>query len=154
MVIISKPQNFVLSRDLGVTRGVQVMYSWCWKMHTRRADLIKNPAIWLIENLNQSKMCISFQNGGWYIGIVYCLINSLLDVRPSVFQVINGRSGYDFKNAILTFSLVLLIVQIMAWYRQITSHYPAQCWPRSMAPYDATRPQLRTFSAGCHTYFS
>ena len=29
----------------------------------------------------------------------------------------------------------------MAWYRQATSHYLSQCWPRSMSPYGIARPQ-------------
>ena len=33
------------------------------------------------------------------------------------------------------------LVQMMAWCRQATSHYPSQCWPRSMSPYVVTRPQ-------------
>ena len=32
-------------------------------------------------------------------------------------------------------------VQVMTWARQATSHNPRQCWPRSMSPYGATRPQ-------------
>ena len=30
----------------------------------------------------------------------------------------------------------------MAWCRQATSHYPSQCWPRSLSPYGVIRPQL------------
>ena len=33
------------------------------------------------------------------------------------------------------------LVQVMAWCRQATSHYLSQCWPRSLSPYDITRPQ-------------
>ena len=31
------------------------------------------------------------------------------------------------------------LVQVMAWYRQATSHYLNQCWPRSPAPDGVTR---------------
>ena len=34
-----------------------------------------------------------------------------------------------------------ILVQVMAWCRQATSHYLIQCWPRSLSPYDVTRPQ-------------
>ena len=34
-----------------------------------------------------------------------------------------------------------ILVQVMAWCRQATSHYLSQCWPRSMSPYVITRPQ-------------
>ena len=33
------------------------------------------------------------------------------------------------------------LVQVMAWCRQAPSHYLSQCWPRSLSPYDITRPQ-------------
>ena len=29
----------------------------------------------------------------------------------------------------------------MAWCRQATSHYLSQCWPRSLLPFEVTRPQ-------------
>ena len=32
------------------------------------------------------------------------------------------------------------LVQVMAWCRQTTSHYPSQCWPRSLSPYGIARP--------------
>ena len=34
------------------------------------------------------------------------------------------------------------LVQVMAWCRQAQSHHLSQCWPRSLSPYDVTRPQL------------
>ena len=33
------------------------------------------------------------------------------------------------------------LVQVMTWCRQAASHYPSQCWPKSMSPYGVTRPQ-------------
>ena len=33
------------------------------------------------------------------------------------------------------------LVQVMAWWRQATSHYLSQCWPRSLSAYGFTRPQ-------------
>ena len=44
------------------------------------------------------------------------------------------------------------LVQVMAWYRQATSHYLSQCWPRSLSPYGVTRPQwVKNMQAGMHT---
>ena len=43
------------------------------------------------------------------------------------------------------------LVQVMAWCRQATSHYLSQCWPRSMLPYDVTRPQ-RVKSHLCNSF--
>ena len=34
-----------------------------------------------------------------------------------------------------------ILVQVMAWCRQATSHYLSQCWPRSMSPHGITRSQ-------------
>ena len=33
------------------------------------------------------------------------------------------------------------LVHLMAWCRQVTSHYVKQCWPSSMSHYRVTRPQ-------------
>ena len=34
-----------------------------------------------------------------------------------------------------------ILVQVMAWCHQSTSHYLSQCWFRSLSPYGITRPQ-------------
>ena len=34
-----------------------------------------------------------------------------------------------------------ILVQVMAWCHQATSHHLSQCWPRSVSPYRITRPQ-------------
>ena len=34
------------------------------------------------------------------------------------------------------------LVQVMAWCHQAWSHYQNQYWPRSLRPYDLTKPQL------------
>ena len=34
-----------------------------------------------------------------------------------------------------------ILVQVMAWCRQATSHYLNQCWPRPLSPNGVTRPQ-------------
>ena len=40
------------------------------------------------------------------------------------------------------------LVQVMVWCHEATSHYLSQCWPRSISPYDVTRPQwVQLFSA-------
>ena len=33
------------------------------------------------------------------------------------------------------------LIQVMAWWRQATSHYLDQCWPRSVSSYGVTRPK-------------
>ena len=34
-----------------------------------------------------------------------------------------------------------ILVQVMRWCRQATSHYPSQCWPSSLLPYGVSRSQ-------------
>ena len=43
------------------------------------------------------------------------------------------------------------LVQVMAWCRQATSHYLSQCWPKSLLPYEVTRPQWVKQSCGSNT---
>ena len=49
-----------------------------------------------------------------------------------------------------------IMVQVMAWCHQATSHYLSQCWPRSMLPYGVIRPQwvkwkqtIKTWNISC-----
>ena len=74
-----------------------------------------------------------------------------------------GPWGFDYSLKLVNFKLISMInnfcevairwmpqhltdhlstlVQVMAWCHQATSHYLSQCWPRSLSPYDVTRPQ-------------
>ena len=59
--------------------------------------------------------------------------------------VIDGW-GISCEIALIWMSLDLTddqstLVQVMAWYRQATSHYLGQCWPRSLSTYGVTRPE-------------
>ena len=54
-----------------------------------------------------------------------------------------------------TFDDKLIMVHVMAWCCQATIHYLNQCWPRSMLPYDVTRPQwvnhnILIMTESCH----
>ena len=40
----------------------------------------------------------------------------------------------------------------MAWCPQATSHYPNQCWPRSMSPYGISRPQWINWNYRQHIF--
>ena len=90
---------------------------------------------------------------GWVIGTLF-RINSLvpgrfqLNFRETVFKLIlvNGGWGISHEIALRWMPLNLTddkstLVQVMVWCRQATSHYLSQCWPRSLSPYDVTRPQ-------------
>ena len=77
-----------------------------------------------------------------------------------------GRWGFDYNLKLMNFKLISTIniwsisceiairwmpqhltdhqstlVQLMAWCHKSTSHYLSQCWPRSLSPYDVTKPQ-------------
>ena len=58
----------------------------------------------------------------------------------------NGNGGIKCETALSCMSQHLTedkstLVQVMAWCRQATNHYPSHCWPRSLSPYGITRPQ-------------
>ena len=48
-----------------------------------------------------------------------------------------------------------ILVQIMAWCRQATSHYLSQCWLSSLLPYGVARPQwVNRISSGMTSLLS
>ena len=68
--------------------------------------------------------------------------------RYLIFRIISVIDGWviSYELALRWMSLNLkddksTLVQVMAWCRKATNHYLHQCWPRSMSPYDVTRPQ-------------
>ena len=71
-----------------------------------------------------------------------------LNFRYVIFQLISVTDdwGISCKIASIWRPLHLTddkstLVQVMACFRQATSHYLSQCWPRFMSPYGVTRPQ-------------
>ena len=65
--------------------------------------------------------------------------------RYLIFQIISVIDGrvISCELALRWMSLDLtddksILVQVMAWCRQATSHYLSQCWPRSLSPYGVT----------------
>ena len=68
--------------------------------------------------------------------------------RKVIFKLtlVNGGWGISYKIALRRMPQDLtddksILVQVMAWCHQATSHYLSQCWPRSMSPNGVTRPQ-------------
>ena len=60
--------------------------------------------------------------------------------------LVNGGWGISYEIALRWMPLDLtddksILVQVMAWCCQASSHYLSQCWPRSLMPYGVTRPQ-------------
>ena len=68
--------------------------------------------------------------------------------RKVIFKLISVIDGWGIscKIALRWMPLDLtddksILVQVMAWCHQATSHYLSQCWLRSLSPYGVTRPQ-------------
>ena len=65
-----------------------------------------------------------------------------------ILQVYISNSFYELRSCTLPIKSLLgwrhgtplmIIVLVMAWWRQATSHYLNKCWPSSIAPYGVTR---------------
>ena len=57
------------------------------------------------------------------------------------FPIVILSNFYEIANRRLPLSIV---IQVMAWCRQTTSHYLSQCWPRSASPDGVTKQQWVT----------
>ena len=83
--------------------------------------------------------------------------------RKVIFKLtqVNGGWGISYEIALRWMPQHFtddksIMVQVMAWCRQATSHYLSQCWPRSLSPYGAARPQwvkgkqtVKTWNISC-----
>ena len=115
-----------------------------------------------ITVMNTWKLCITLWQDTVFLHdrhveikiITELQINSLApdkfewNFRHLIFRIISVIDGWGISSelALRWMSLDLTedkstLVQVMAWCRQATSHYPSQCWPRSLSPYGVTRPQ-------------
>ena len=120
-----------------------------WGQVTSRLLFLKRASV---DAIHYGVNNFNFQS--YILNILWYHINSLTP------------GGFDYSLKLVNFKLISLInilsifceiairwmpqhltdhestlVQIMAWCRQATSHYLSQCWPRSLSPYDITRPQ-------------
>ena len=106
------------------------------------------PAVWGIKKSLPDALA-----PGWLGTTLHCL-NSLApgkfewNFRYIIFKRISVTDGWGISCEInlIWMSLSItddqsILVQVMAWCRQATSHYLSQCWPRSLSPYGVTRPQ-------------
>ena len=82
-----------------------------------------------------------------YSSLTHCGLGDFNEIW-ALFKPITMIDGWDVfcEIALRRMSLNLTddkstLVQVMAWCRQAPSHYLSQCWPRSLSPYDVTRPQ-------------
>ena len=68
------------------------------------------------------------------------LINPLGDVAVTLIQLISSIPIWicGQVNATRLHWWLVIIGSVMTWSRQTTSHYPNQCWPRSVTAYGVT----------------
>ena len=98
----------------------------------------------------------------------WCFVSSNFELHSAFAPMINslppGKFEWNFRHVICKQIIVIdgwgisceialiwmsldftddqsILVQVMAWCCQATSHYQSQCWPRSVVPYGVTRPQ-------------
>ena len=123
----------------------------------------------IISNNNFTIRSIKISNDGARLFPETCTINTVLGDFPywqdGIFNsLVPGRFKWYFRHVIFKLFSVIdgwgisckivlrwmpldladdksTLVRVMAWCRQATSHYLSQCWPRSISPYGATRPQ-------------
>ena len=81
------------------------------------------------------------------------------NIRYLILQIISLIDGWGIscELALRWMSLHLtddksILVQVMAWCHQATSHYLSQCWPRSLSPYGVTRSQCVNDSCYCRMF--
>ena len=112
------------------------------------------------------------QNSSWilwwlFLSHAFCApcINPLVPARlkwnsrSATFKLILILDGWgDIRKIALRWLSLnltddkLMLVQVMAWCHQAPSHYLSQCWPRSMWPYDTSRPQWVNMTLCCNYY--
>ena len=99
---------------------------------------------------------LDFSCTGWliYLNAMLFYVNSLAterfqwNLRKIIFKLILVTDGGDISSKIVLrwISRNLsddksILVQVLAWCHQASSHLLNQCWTRSRPPYGATRPQ-------------
>ena len=68
----------------------------------------------------------------WYFRWVLFKPITVIDGCDTCCEIALRRMSLNFTDDKST------LVQVMAWCRQATSHYPSQCWPSFLSPYGIT----------------
>ena len=103
--------------DVMLSNSYTIDYSfWCWKQNI------------LFNSLAPGKFELNFR---------YVIFKQIL--------LIDGW-GISCETALIWMSPDFtddqsMLVQVMAWCHQATSHYLSQCWTRSLSQYGVTRPE-------------
>ena len=133
------------------------MDAWCWGRRTSWFNICVYFALHFRTPVFQHGASLVFMNSNLPC-ITKSLVNKILTHWPQ------GNSNEIFRHVIFKQILVIhgwgisceitlrwmslnftddnsILVKVMAWCRQATSHYLSQCWPRSLSPYGVTRSQ-------------
>ena len=103
----------------------------------RRQAIIWTNACWSIVNWTpRNKIHVAPEKCGGNFTSLYFKVIYRIEILGTPCEI--GLSRWVPQNRTDDKSIV---VQIIAWCRQATSHYLSQCWPRSMTSYGITRLQ-------------
>ena len=92
-------------------------------------------------------ICVTWPQwvNSFFAGICGCHFKYLILIQNSVIDYMTISSGialWWMPQGHIDDKSILL--QVMAWCRQATSHFLSQCWRGSKSPLDVTRPQWVT----------
>ena len=114
-----------------ITGKISSIIRWPWSNHA-------HVCVWVCL----VSICNWFYNliHGWQKQILVFLLSGNLEFGLEKSWKSHGTFFSNFCGNPVTDDKSIL-VQVMAWCHQATSHYLSQCWPRSLLAYDVTRPQ-------------
>ena len=128
-------------------------WSDCHETKSKHIDLNSRPQMWPMGLTLAMTLIFEFSRSNVILTILWPRIYQIVtrvtsDVGVSsshLVLMVNGW-GISCETALIWVSLdqtydKSTLGQVMAWCRQVTSHYLSQCWPRSLSPYGVTRPQ-------------
>ena len=89
----------------------------------------------------------------WFYGLSILLTDHpelRRTTQPAIMVGPLGHPGFCFfRSTGNIFDDKSILVQVIVWYHQATSHYLRQCWSRSMSPYGVTKPH---WVQACHFF--
>ena len=78
------------------------------------------------------KLLVLERCSGTFKSVIYEIPIKLMSTSCNIALSLIPQNTFDTKST---------LVLVMAWCRQVTSHYLSQCWPRSVSLYGITKPQ-------------
>ena len=100
-----------------------IKYPVTYKTHAKCTSVI--PWKWIYLHTYKNLTHWPTRHNSHFQSIIFKLVMKLL-------------LGECHRNSLINENSTL--VHVMSWYHQATSHYPNQCYSKSMSPYGITRP--------------